>query len=110
MDPFGTGSVLQHKDVSFWKRLSPRLTERQRNFRWIITYPAEELTEILREKSGFDFGTLEDQPPSSWSFRTDLASQIGGSKMSMVVGKELEIRRWLSRSHLYSSAHRERET
>ena len=30
--------------------------------------------------------------------------KISGSKRSMVVGKELEIRRWLSRSHLYSSA------
>jgi SpoIID/LytB domain protein len=30
--------------------------------------------------------------------------KIVGSKRSMVVGKELEIRRWFSRSHLYSSA------
>ena len=27
-----------------------------------------------------------------------------GSKRSMVIGKELEIRKWLSKSHLYSSA------
>ena len=30
--------------------------------------------------------------------------KIVGSKRSTVVGKELEIRRWLSRTHLYSSA------
>ena len=30
--------------------------------------------------------------------------EIVGSKRSVIVGKELEIRRWLSRSHLYSSA------
>jgi stage II sporulation protein D len=30
--------------------------------------------------------------------------QIVGSKKSMIVGKELEIRRWLSGTHLYSSA------
>jgi SpoIID/LytB domain protein len=30
--------------------------------------------------------------------------RITGSKKSIIVGKELEIRRWLSRSHLYSSA------
>jgi len=30
--------------------------------------------------------------------------KIVGSKRSIVVGKELEIRRWLSRTHLYSSA------
>jgi SpoIID/LytB domain protein len=30
--------------------------------------------------------------------------QIVGSKRKMVIGKELEIRKWLSKSHLYSSA------
>ena len=30
--------------------------------------------------------------------------KIAGSKRTMIVGKELEIRRWLSKSHLYSSA------
>ena len=30
--------------------------------------------------------------------------KIVGIKRSMIVGKELEIRRWLSKSHLYSSA------
>ena len=30
--------------------------------------------------------------------------QIVGSKRTMVIGKELEIRKWLSKSHLYSSA------
>jgi SpoIID/LytB domain protein len=30
--------------------------------------------------------------------------KIEGRKKTLVVGKELEIRRWLSKSHLYSSA------
>jgi SpoIID/LytB domain protein len=30
--------------------------------------------------------------------------KIEGTKQTLVVGKELEIRRWLSKSHLYSSA------
>ncbi|HPR33357.1 MAG TPA: amidase, partial [Prolixibacteraceae bacterium] len=30
--------------------------------------------------------------------------KIVGEKQTMIVGKELEIRRWLSESHLYSSA------
>ena len=30
--------------------------------------------------------------------------RVEGSKATVVVGKELEIRRWLSPSHLYSSA------
>jgi SpoIID/LytB domain protein len=30
--------------------------------------------------------------------------KIAGSQLTQIVGKELEIRRWLSNSHLYSSA------
>jgi SpoIID/LytB domain protein len=74
-------------------------------FRWRIEYSRKELEEILREKSGFDFGTLREiiplrRGPSGRISRI----KIVGSKQSMVVGKELEIRRWLSRSHLFSSA------
>jgi stage II sporulation protein D len=74
-------------------------------FRWTVDYSREELEEILRERSGLDFGTLMEivplqRGPSGRIFRL----KIVGSKRSVVVGKELEIRRWLSRSHLYSSA------
>jgi stage II sporulation protein D len=74
-------------------------------FRWRVEYSRTELEEILRKKSGFDFGSLQNivplqRGPSGRIFRL----KIIGSKKSMVVGKELEIRNWLSRSHLYSSA------
>jgi len=74
-------------------------------FRWRVEYSRTELEEILRQKSGFDFGTLQEilplrRGPSGRISRL----RIVGSKRNMVVGKELEIRRWLSRSHLYSSA------
>jgi SpoIID/LytB domain protein len=74
-------------------------------FRWRVEYPREELEEILREKSGFDFGTLKEITPLQRGPSGRISRlKIVGSKRSMVVGKELEIRRWLSRSHLYSSA------
>ncbi len=74
-------------------------------FRWRVEYSRTELEEILRQKSGFDFGTLQEilplrRGPSGRISRL----RIVGSKRNVVVGKELEIRRWLSRSHLYSSA------
>jgi len=74
-------------------------------FRWTIEYSRGELEEILREKSGADFGVLEEivpiaRGPSGRIYRL----KIVGSKRSIVVGKELEIRHWLSRTHLYSSA------
>lgn len=74
-------------------------------FRWKVVYDAEELAAIIREKSGCDFGVLRDivpleRGPSGRIIRL----RIEGSLKSQIVGKELEIRRWLSRTHLYSSA------
>ena len=74
-------------------------------FRWKVEYSREELEELLRKKSGFDFGTLMNliplqRGPSGRIYRL----RIEGSKLTLVIGKELEIRRWLSKSHLYSSA------
>jgi SpoIID/LytB domain protein len=74
-------------------------------FRWTIEYSRTELEEILRQKSGFDFGTVKEIVPLRRGPSGRISRlKIVGSKMSMVVGKELEIRRWLSRTHLYSSA------
>jgi SpoIID/LytB domain protein len=74
-------------------------------FRWTVEYSPMELEEILKEKTGFDFGTLREIVPLRRGPSGRIARlRIVGSKRSMVVGKELEIRRWLSRTHLYSSA------
>lgn len=74
-------------------------------FRWKIEYSRSELEEILREKSGLDFGTLREIVPIARGPSGRISRlKIVGSKRSTVVGKELEIRRWLSRTHLYSSA------
>lgn len=74
-------------------------------FRWTVVYSQEELSEIVREKSGMDVGRVEalvplSRGPSGRIYRL----LVKGTKEQVVVGKELEIRRWLSRSHLYSSA------
>lgn len=74
-------------------------------FRWTVTYSREELEDILRAKSGMDFGSLQalvpvQRGPSGRIIRL----KIIGTKKTLIVGKELEIRRWLSKSHLYSSA------
>ena len=74
-------------------------------FRWKIEYSHSELEEILRAKSGFDFGTLQEIVPLHRGPSGRISRlRIVGSKRSIIVGKELEIRRWLSRTHLYSSA------
>ena len=71
---------------------------------WKVTYKDEELNEIIRTKSGIDFGEIIDLIPlhRGASGRIDQL-RIVGTKHTEVIGKELKIRYWLSRSCLYSS-------
>ena len=93
-------------DGKILKQILPSFDQETTDFfRWTVEYRREELEELLRAKSGYDFGTLQNlvplqRGPSGRIYRL----RIEGSKMTLVVGKELEIRRWLSKSHLYSSA------
>lgn len=74
-------------------------------YRWKVEYSQEELSDIVRTRSGIDFGDITDLIPLKRGVSGRIIKlQIIGSKRSMVIGKELEIRRILSRSHLYSSA------
>ncbi len=74
-------------------------------FRWKVEYTRSQLEEIIRQKSGIDFGTLHDLAPLERGPSGRIKRlKISGSKQSIVIGKELEIRRWLSPTHLYSSA------
>ena len=71
---------------------------------WKVTYTAEELSDIIRTKSGIDFGEIIDLIPlhRGTSGRID-SLKIVGTKHTEVIGKELKIRLWLSKSCLYSS-------
>ncbi len=74
-------------------------------FRWKVEYTREELSEIVLTKSGIDFGEIKNLVPVQRGPSGRLIKlKIEGTKKTLVVGKELEIRRWLSKSHLYSSA------
>jgi SpoIID/LytB domain protein len=94
------------KDERILEKVLPVFDRETKSFfRWTVEYFREELEEILRGKSGFDFGTLlEITPLHRGPSGRVCRLKIVGSKKTMIVGKELEIRRWLSRSHLYSSA------
>jgi SpoIID/LytB domain protein len=94
------------KDEALLEKILPDFDRETKGFfRWRVEYSPEELEEILEEKSGFDFGTLKEIVPLRRGPSGRISRlKIVGSKRSMIVGKELEIRRWLSRSHLYSSA------
>jgi|Deesub1362B_J571_1020462.scaffolds.fasta_scaffold01010_2 SpoIID/LytB domain protein len=74
-------------------------------FRWSVRYSPEELGEIFREKMGKDLGPIRDLIPQKRGYSGRIIYlKVVGDKGEMVIGKELEIRRALSRSHLYSSA------
>ncbi|MBR4706060.1 MAG: SpoIID/LytB domain-containing protein [Paludibacteraceae bacterium] len=71
---------------------------------WEVTYTQEELSDIIRTKSGIDFGEIIDLIPlhRGASGRID-SLKIVGTKHTEIIGKELKIRLWLSKTCLYSS-------
>lgn len=74
-------------------------------YRWRVEYSQEELSELVSRRSGVDFGKVEDlQPLERGASGRIIRLRVVGSRCTKIVGKELEIRRWLSESHLYSSA------
>ncbi len=74
-------------------------------FRWRVTYTREELSKLVRERSGIDFGEITALEPLQRGFSGRIIRlKITGTRQSYVVGKELEIRKWLSPTHLYSAA------
>lgn len=80
-------------------------TETMDFFRWKVEYGSEELGSIVKSKTGEDFGSIVDLVPLRRGVSGRISEmEIIGSKKKCVVGKELEIRRVLSNTHLYSSA------
>ena len=61
--------------------------------------------QLIARKTGKDFGVIIDLIPVERGKSGRLKKlQIVGSKLTLTIGKELEIRKTLSESHLYSSA------
>ncbi|MDH6308722.1 stage II sporulation protein D [Dysgonomonas sp. PFB1-18] len=74
-------------------------------YRWQVTYSQEELSALVLKRSGIDFGLIEKLIPVQRGTSGRLVKlKIVGTKKTLTIGKELEIRRILSTSHLYSSA------
>jgi SpoIID/LytB domain protein len=74
-------------------------------YRWKVEYTTEEISELVARRSGTDYGLITDLIPVERGTSGRLIKlKIVGTKRTRVIGKELEIRRTLSNSHLYSSA------
>ncbi|WP_308744539.1 SpoIID/LytB domain-containing protein [uncultured Bacteroides sp.] len=74
-------------------------------YRWKVCYSQQELSELIHKRSGIDFGKIIDLIPIERGTSGRLVRlKIVGTLRTLTIGKELEIRRTLSTSHLYSSA------
>ncbi|NOZ61920.1 MAG: SpoIID/LytB domain-containing protein [Calditrichaeota bacterium] len=73
-------------------------------FRWTVEYKREDLENLIKKKTGEDIGELQDiEPLERGDSGRLIYLNLVGSKKTLKIGKELEIRRVLSESHLYSS-------
>jgi peptidoglycan hydrolase-like amidase len=87
-------------------RIVPSFDQETQDFyRWRVDYTQRELNEILRARLGVDFGRVRDlKALERGESGRIIKLRIVGEKRDLTIGKELLIRRALSRSHLYSSA------
>jgi stage II sporulation protein D len=93
-------------DAELLARVLPRFDQETRDFyRWRVEYASEELADLIRSRLGVNLGPIREMEalargPSGRIYRL----KINGERDQIIIGKELEIRRALSRTHLYSSA------
>jgi len=79
--------------------------ETQDFYRWKVLISQSEIQSLLLRKVNIDVGNVLDLIPVERGVSGRLIRlKIAGDKQTITIGKELEIRKALSESHLYSSA------
>ena len=74
-------------------------------YRWKVTYSQEKIQQLFEEKLKMNFGSILDMKAVERGKSGRISKlQIIGTEKTFTIGKELEIRRALSDTHLYSSA------
>ncbi|MBI3951331.1 MAG: SpoIID/LytB domain-containing protein [Acidobacteria bacterium] len=93
-------------DPDLIRRILPDFDQETRNFfRWEVSSEQDDLQVVLQQKLNIDVGNILGLEPLERGVSGRIVRlKIIGEKTSAVIGKELEIRRALSRTHLYSSA------
>jgi SpoIID/LytB domain protein len=102
------GSPEAFCNTSDWKVLSQVLNDYDQEtndfFRWKVTYSQKELSDLVKTRTGIDFGLITDLVPLVRGASGRVTRlKIEGILKTMIIGKELEIRKSLSKTHLYSS-------
>ncbi|MBP7461054.1 MAG: SpoIID/LytB domain-containing protein [Candidatus Delongbacteria bacterium] len=93
-------------DQKILSKVLPDFDQETVNFyRWRVEYTRSELETLIQTKTGIDIGHLKDIIPLKRGESGRLYQiKLVGTKQELIIGKELEIRKVLSYSHLYSSA------
>jgi len=94
-------------DMKLLAQILPNFDQETLDFyRWQVEYDAAELAEIVKSRLKEDFGTriVDLVPLARGASGRIYRLKIEGESKTLIIGKELEIRRALSKSHLYSSA------
>lgn len=74
-------------------------------YRWTEEFSQQQISDLIRERLGIDFGTITDLIPVERGVSGRLIRlKVVGTARTMIIGKELIIRKAFSHSHLYSSA------
>lgn len=74
-------------------------------YRWKVEFTQAQISALFARKSGFDVGLIDNLIPLEVGPSGRIVRlRVCGSKKSVTIGKELEIRRCFSENHLYSAA------
>ncbi len=100
------GAFCNIQDKKLLSRILPDFDQETGSFfRWTVNYSQQELKKILLEKTGIDFGNIMDLIPVLRGASGRIINlRIVGQMKETEIKKELEIRKALSKTHLYSSA------
>lgn len=116
-DSFPDNYLMDESHVRQWIESSPNvlcnttrksvpeyLEYTRKYFRWTVQYSGSELTHIVINKTGQDIGSLSEIIPVERGVSGRLKKiMLRGTKKTVTIEKELEIRRVLSLNYLYSS-------
>ena len=94
------------QDSELLARVLPGFDQETHDFyRWQVSYTSEELADLIKSRLDVDLGPIRAMEPLARGPSTRIYQlKIIGERDYVIIGKELEIRRALSRTHLYSSA------
>ena len=93
-------------DSELLSRVLPGFDQETRDFyRWRVSYTGKELGDLIRSRIAADLGPIRNmQALARGASGRIYRLKIIGERDYIIIGKELEIRRALSPTHLYSSA------